>query len=93
MGLAEARHGCFKADKTITSGADYTVAQSGANYTVTFSPALGAGNYTLMLDARTSTGRALAVTESGNPAAGLVLTPGWLEATESIARICFMLAR
>ena len=48
-----------------------------------------------MVDARTSTGRALAVTDSGDLATGMVLTPGWLAADgpETIARICFMLAR
>ena len=95
VGLTETRHGCFKADKSITSGTGYTVAQNGGSYTITFNPALGTGNYTLMVDARTSTGRALAVTDSGDLATGMVLTPGWLAADgpETIARICFMLAR
>ena len=95
LGLTEARHGCFKADRTIVSGTGYTVAQNAGNYTITFSPALGAGNYTLMVDVRTNTGRALAVTESGSPTTGWVLTPGWLAADgpETIARICFMVAR
>ena len=95
LGLTETRHGCFKADRTIVSGTGYTVAQNGGSYTITFNPALGTGNYTLMVDARTSTGRALAVTDSGDLATGMVLTPGWLAADgpETIARICFMLAR
>ena len=95
LGLTETRHGCFKADRTIVSGTGYTVAQNAGNYTITFNPALGTGNYTLMVDARTSTGRALAVTDSGDLATGMVLTPGWLAADgpETIARICFMLAR
>lgn len=94
-GLAEMRHGCFKADRTVLSGAGYAVAFGGGVYTVTFNPALGAGSYTLLVDARTSTGRALAVTDGGSPATGLTLTPGWLaqDGPETIWRICFMLAR
>lgn len=70
------------------------MALSGGAYTTTFNPPLGAGNYTLLLDARTSTGRALAVTTTGDVNTGMVFTPGWLDAGgETIARICFMLAR
>ena len=94
-GLAEVRHGCFAADRSVISGTGYAVAVNNGVYTVTFTPALGAGNYTLMLDARTSTGRALAVTTGGDVNAGLTFTPGWLAADgpETIARICFVLAR
>ena len=71
------------------------MALASGTYTVTFTPALGAGNYTLLLDARTSSGRALAVATAGDVVAGLRFTPGWLAADgpETIARICFMLAR
>ena len=94
-GLAEARHGCFAADKTVLSGTGYAVDLTGNVYTVTFAPPAGAGNYTLLLDARTSTGRALAIATGGSPGTGLTFTPGWLAADgpETIERICFMLAR
>lgn len=95
VGLAETRHGCFSADRTVLSGAGYTVTLNGSTYTTTFDPALSTGAYTLLLDARTSTGRALAVTTGGDRTTTLTFTPGWLAADgpETIARICFMLAR
>lgn len=95
VGLAETRHGCFGPSGTPVSGAGYAVAPANGNYTVTFNPALGTGAYTLLMDARTNTGRALAVVTSGDVTSGLVFTPGWLAADgpETIARICFMLAR
>lgn len=93
-GLAEVRHGCFQANASVTSGSGYTAALNAGVYTVTFAPALGAGSYTLMLDARTSTGRALAITTGGDVDTGLTFIPGWLDAGgETIGRICFMLAR
>lgn len=93
-GLTEVRHGCFDAVGTIASGAGYSVAVASGVYTVSFNPAVGAGNYSLMLDGRTSTGRALALASGGNPSAGITLTPGWLDAGgETIQRICFWLAR
>lgn len=94
-GLAEVRHGCFGPGGAVLSGAGYTVVLNNGTYTVTFNPALGAGSYTPLVDARTTTGRALAVIDGGSPAAGLTLTPGWLaqDGPETIARICFMLAR
>jgi hypothetical protein len=95
VGLAETRHGCFSAAATPVSGAGYAVALANGIYSVTFNPALGAGNYTLLMDARTSTGRALAVTTGGDVTTALTFAPGWLAADgpETIARICFMLAR
>lgn len=93
-GMTEVRHGCFQANTTPISGAGYAVGLSGGVYTVTFNPALGAGNYTLLLDGRTSTGRSLAVAQGGSVGTGLTFTPGWLDAGgETIDRICFMLAR
>ncbi|RUP24628.1 MAG: hypothetical protein EKK45_23885 [Curvibacter sp.] len=63
-------------------------------FTVNFNPALGAGNYTVLLDGRTSNGRSLALRSGGDPVAGLTLTPGWLDAGgETIQSICFMVAR
>lgn len=93
-GLAEVRHGCFDAVGTVVSGSGYSVGVAPGVYTVSFNPAVGAGNYSLMLDGRTSTGRALALASGGNPGSGITLAPGWLDAGgETISRICFMLAR
>lgn len=93
-GLTEARHGCFDGSGTVLSGTGFTIAAAGSAYTATFSPAPGAGTYSLFLDGRTSTGRALALTASGTPAAGITMTAGWLDAGgETVQRICFMLAR
>lgn len=93
-GVTEVHHGCFDAAGTVASGSGYSVALASGVYTVSFSPAVGAGNYSLMLDGRTSTGRALALASGGNPSAGITLTPGWLDAGgETIQRICFWLAR
>lgn len=94
-GLTEARHGCFTANAAVTSGAGYSVALNDKTYTVTFNPALGAGSYTRLVDARTSTGRALQMVDSFNQDMNLILTAGWLasDGPETIARICFMVAR
>ena len=93
-GLEEVRHGCFNASAGVQSGSGYAVALSGSTYTVTFSPVPGAGNYTLLLDGRTSTGRALALTSGGTLNTGVTIAPGWLDAGgETVQRICFMVAR
>lgn len=93
-GLTEVRHGCFNAAGVAASGAGYSVALNSGVFTVSFNPALGAGNYTVLLDGRTSNGRALALTSGGSPVTGLTLTPGWLDAGgETIQSICFMVAR
>jgi len=93
-GMTEVHHGCFDAAGSVASGTGYSVALVNTVFTVTFNPALGAGNYTVLLDGRTSTGRALALTAGGNPSTGLTLAPGWLDAGgETIQSICFMLAR
>lgn len=93
-GLTEVRHGCFDAAGNVTSGTGFSAGLASGVYTVSFNPAVGAGTYSLMLDGRTSTGRALALASGGNPGAGITLTPGWVDAGgESISRICFMLAR
>jgi hypothetical protein len=93
-GLTEVRHGCFDAAGNVATGTGYSVGWASGVYTVTFNPAVGAGTYSLMLDGRTSTGRALALASGGNPGAGITLTPGWVDAGgETIQRICFWLAR
>lgn len=93
-GLSEVRHGCFTAAAAVTSGAGYSVTQTAGVFTISFTPAAGAGDYTLMLDGRTSTGRALALKAGGSVNTALTLTPGWLDAGgETLDRICFMLAR
>jgi hypothetical protein len=89
VGLAEVRHGCFNASGALT-GSGYSVA---GGFTVTFATAMGSGNYSLLLDGRTSTGRALALTVGSIGAGGFTVAPGWLDAGgESIARICFLAA-
>ena len=94
-GLAEVRHGCFTGAAAITSGTDYTVDKDPSGFfTLRFNPVVGAGYYTVLLDGRTSTGRALALTTGGSVGSTMTLTPGWLDAGgETIASICFMLAR
>jgi hypothetical protein len=101
-GLAEVRLGCIAPDPgdatkaLIRSGTGYTAARTSAGgpFTITFSPAVGPGNYTLLLDSRTSKGRAVAITATGDPFAGIVLAPGWVDPEqETLDRVCFMLAR
>lgn len=88
------RHGCFDSGGAVQSGSGYSVSASAGAYTLSFNPAPGAGSYTVLLDGRTSTGRALALSTSGSVGTGLTLTPGWLDAGgETITRICFMLVR
>lgn len=90
-GLAEVRHGCFDASG-VRTGSGYSVA---GGFTVTFATAMGSGNYSLLLDGRTSTGRALALTVpvGSVSASGFTVVPGWLDAGgESITSICFLAA-
>jgi len=48
----------------------------------------------VLVDGRSNTGRALALTSGGNPVTGLTLLPGWMDADgETIQSICFMVAR
>lgn len=92
LGLSEVRHGCFTPPHTVTSGAGYAITTTNNAYTITFDPAPTAGQYTILLDGRTSTGRALALTRtlSNNI---LTLQAGWLDADETVASICFTLLR
>ncbi|EPD40956.1 MULTISPECIES: hypothetical protein [Delftia] len=101
-GLAEVRHGCVAPDPgdatkaVIRSGAGYAAARNGASgpFTIAFNPAVAPGSYTLLLDSRTNKGRAMAIAATGDPFAGIVLTPGWVDPEqETLDRICFMLAR
>lgn len=92
--MSEVRHGCFNSSGAVQSGSGYSVSVSAGTYTLDFNPAPGTGNYTVLLDGRTSTGRALALSTSGTVSTGLTLTSGWLDAGgETITRICFMLVR
>ena len=91
-GLTEARHGCFSGAAAVISGSGYSVARAGSQYTVNFSPALGGTPISLLIDARASNGRSLAM-GGVTTAASAVLNVGWLEATESVATICFLAAR
>jgi hypothetical protein len=97
-------HGCFADNAplgastalTQTSGSGlYTVSKSfspDAIYTITFASAQPSAAYTVLLDGRTRTGRALALTTELKAATGLALAPGWLDPdTESTSLgICFM---
>lgn len=91
-GLVEARHGCFNAAGSVVAGTGFTVGVVGKVYTVSFTNAMGVANYTLVMDARASTGRSLAMGAS-TAASNAVLTVGWTEATETVSSICFMAAR
>jgi hypothetical protein len=91
-GASELRHGCFSGAGGVLSGTGYTVSRSGAVYTVAFGTAMGAVPYTLMVDARSNTGRALAFGGT-TTAGGSIITVGWLEATESVASVCFLAIR
>jgi len=90
--MTEARHGCFSGAGTVLAGSGFSVGVAGKVYTVTYGSAMGASSYTLVMDARSSTGRSLAM--GATTAAGsAVMTVGWFEATESVSSICFMAAR
>ena len=91
-GLTEARHGCFNGAGTVLRGTGFTVAVSANVYTVTYGSAMGNATYTVMMDARTNSGRSLAMGTTSSTTSA-VFTVGWLEATESVASICFMAAR
>ena len=91
-GLTEARHGCFSGAGAVITGSGYSVTRAGSQYTVSFSPALAGAPISLLLDARASNGRSLAM-GGVTTAANAVLNVGWLEATESVASICFLAAR
>ena len=91
-GLAEVRHGCFNGAAGVVSGAGYSVARAANVYTISFSTAMAVRAYTVVLDARANNGRSLALgalTDTG----GVTVTVGWLEASESVASICFVAAR
>jgi hypothetical protein len=90
--MTEARHGCFNAAGTVVAGSGFTVGVVGKVYTVTYGAAMGASSYTLVMDARASTGRSLAMGAT-TAASNAVLTVGWTEATETVSSICFMAAR
>ncbi|MEZ5643047.1 MAG: hypothetical protein R3E70_13595 [Burkholderiaceae bacterium] len=91
VGLTEVRHGCFNGAGAPQTGSGYTVSRSGNSYTVTFATGMG-GTYSLMMDGRASNGRSLAMGAT-TTAGGATLNVNWLEATESVASICFLAAR
>ncbi len=91
-GLAEARHGCFNGSGVRISGSDYSVVRAGNQYTVSFTPALAGAPISLLMDARANNGRSLAMGAT-TTATNAVLAVTWLEATESVASICFLAAR
>jgi hypothetical protein len=91
-GMTEARHGCFNGAGTVVAGTGFTVGVVDKVYTVTFGAAMAAAPYTLVMDARASTGRSLAMGATTSTS-NAVLTVGWTEATETVSSICFMAAR
>lgn len=104
-GLSGVVHGCFTDDTprgtnplNIVSGATlYTVGKSVIasvpTYTIGFSPPFADTAYTVLLDGRSATGRALAL-KATKTVASLVVPQGWLdeglEANDPL-NICFML--
>lgn len=105
-GLSGVVHGCFSDDPasgignaTGTGYSQISKNPAGPTYTISFSTAFANAAYTVLLDGRTATGRALALSvpaTTGKTAAQLQLARGWLEADSEAAQplsICFMLAQ
>ncbi len=91
-GLSELRHGCFDGDGVPLSGVGYAVTHSQPQqYVVSFDVAMGAA-YGLFIDARASNGRSLAALTTQN-VGGVTVQIGWLEATETASKICFIAIR
>lgn len=92
VGLSELRHGCFDGDGVPLSGAGYTVTHSQPQqYVVSFDAVMGDA-YGLFIDARASNGRSLAALTTQN-VGGVTVQIGWLEATETVSKICFIAIR
>lgn len=89
-GLSAVRHGCFDANPTVLSGLQFNVGKSDNQFALQFQPPLQSAAYTLLLDGRSSTGRSVALTAAQRTAAGVNVNGGWLEATETLAYICFV---
>lgn len=93
VGVSEIRQGCFSPPVAILSGSGYSFSTTGKTFSVTFTSPLGGTPYTVLMDGRANNGRSLAMGASGATANGITLAVGWLEATESIASVCFIVAR
>lgn len=92
-GLVAVRHGCFNSTPAVLSGAQFQVTKAGNVFTVQFQPPLSASAYSLLLDGRSSNGRAVGLVASQSSANGVAIAGGWLEATETLAYICFVAAQ
>ena len=91
--MTEGRHGCFSGNGTVLSGqGTFTVAISDGSYIVTYATPMGASLYTLTMDGRANNGRSLGM-GAVMTNVGLTLNVNWLEATETVASICFVAVR
>lgn len=94
-GAQELRHGCFDGSGAVLTGAGFSVAKSPATnqFTVTLTPAMSAASYTVLLDGRASSGRALGLKTPSVLAGSIVLSAGWIDPDlETISSICFLLS-
>ena len=92
-GLAEVRQGCFGAAANVLSGSAYSVAVAGKVFTVTFNPAMAAAPFTVVVDGRANSGRALAMGADNTSPNRIVFTVGWVDSAETIGSICFIAMR
>lgn len=107
-GLTGVVHGCFVDSAPLVAGiptptsgvALYAVSKDisgpAPTYTISLASAQADAAYTVLLDGRTSTGRALALTATAKTRAALTLQQGWLNQdveSSTPLSICFMLTR
>lgn len=91
-GLTTVVHGCFDGSLTSVNGTGYTVSRNGSNYTIGFTNAFNSTSYSLLVDARTSTGRSRAITSTGKTTNGTTWSAGWLDTIETQGSMCFVAA-
>ncbi|MGV8804794.1 MAG: hypothetical protein ACWA6Y_07515 [Polaromonas sp.] len=85
-------HGCFSGAAASASGTGYTATRTNNSYSLSFTGlTMSNTNYTLLIDARTSTGRAWAI-GAVKVTNGMTLTGGWLDSAETLGQICFFAA-
>lgn len=83
-------HGCFNGAAASASGAGYTATRTNNSYSLSFTGlTMSSTNYTLLIDARTSAGRAWAI-GAVKVTNGMTLTGGWLDSAETLGQICFL---
>ena len=91
-GLTTVVHGCFDGSAASASGTGYTVSRSNANYTISFTNAFSSASYSLLIDARTNTGRSRAITTTSKTASGTAWSAGWIDSNETQSTMCFVAA-